>query len=544
MTVLTLTDQAVLTRLKRQLRADYPEDALDWLDELEWTPPEDVPLDKIDYDDNIFQRVRDREDDKVASFAKRIKAGWRKPVILVDRPTMKMKAVDGHTRLEAYKTISTPARAWVGKAKTNKGPWDYFHRKQLQTVNGQACDLLEFPITVRTPAGERFYRQPIGSIVYADSAGSRWTDRNVRQGEILEAHSHQDLLDIRRDVMQKYERDTDIVRKVRAAVVASRKAGRGSGAEPTAKPKPTSPGDGVDLRQGGGGSYLAYRTGGTSPIGIIHKGRDGRFIWDHADTGVQGRGTYISPEAAARALLVYDKGAKGEASDIRGAHGSVAFWKALSRPQQDRYRQEIVGMQERQAKLIPSIVKAANIHVTPLPRNTNADYSPNVAPSVRGGRDDAKIRIKPSRFGLGKHRTGDGWHARGDGETSAQHTLAHEYGHGVHYALAYHNNVHGVGGGSTIIPTDPKLWTDIASELGVHPPLINGHGDLTYGIIEAWVTKNKRVLEYAVSRYGATGVKELLADMWAEYSTTITDPNGSQPGPVAKIYGEYARRRL
>lgn len=32
--------------------------------------------------------------------------------------------------------------------------------------------VLEFPVTVRTPAGAAFYKQPIGSVVYRDASGA------------------------------------------------------------------------------------------------------------------------------------------------------------------------------------------------------------------------------------------------------------------------------------------------------------------------------------------------------------------------------------
>jgi hypothetical protein len=154
-----------LAGITKQLRVDYPDRALDWLAELEWTKPEEVPLDKIDYGDSIFERVRTTEAKKVALFKKRIAAGWRKPVILVKRPGMPLlKAIDGHTRLTAYRLLDDkpPATAWVGIAKTKKGPWDSFHKQQLQAAGiwNQVLELGELYTISSSYDGQRVTTLP------------------------------------------------------------------------------------------------------------------------------------------------------------------------------------------------------------------------------------------------------------------------------------------------------------------------------------------------------------------------------------------------
>lgn len=306
--------------------------------------------------------------------------------------------------------------------------------------------------------------------------------RNLTPQQLVAKYSHKQLLNARLDVQATYNdrRHPDVL-KIRAAVVASRKAGRGAGDEPT--PKPVAP-------------KRPTQYGGT--LGPTYK----------------------------------------RVAEPSKSGGRITFYRAMPQRQQDLAWQELEAMQSRQRKLIPSIVNHANILVTPLGDKTNADYA---LPIV--GSNTANIRINTSRIGKGLHRTLDGWHSEGDGETKAQHSLAHEFGHGVHYALARYNNITGEGHGSTILPTDPKLWGALSQELGVRPPKPNPRGDITYGAIKQWVADNKRVLEYAISRYGATDPKELLADLWAEYSTRISAPN-DQPSRLAQIYGDYVRKRL
>lgn len=283
--MLLLSEQGsnTLAGVTKQLREDYPNRALDWLSEANWTSPQLVPLDKIEYDDNIFTRVREHEQDKVAQFAKRIKGGWRKPCILIRRPSGLLKPVDGHTRIVAYHKLRRPCLAWVGTVRTQKGPWDGFHKQQLQTA-GMWEQVLEFPITVRTAAGEAFYHQPIGSVVYADGPGSRWMDADTP--EILESHSHQDLLDVRREVQEKYDRTHPLVKKVRAAVVASRKAGRVAGDN---EPKPT----------------ISGQAAATTDIDKVRADGEAakQLLSDQAQKAMQGAGLIPKPVSAPRDSL-------------------------------------------------------------------------------------------------------------------------------------------------------------------------------------------------------------------------------------------------
>lgn len=125
---------SVADRVKAQLQRDYPPGALSWVDSLAWGKgPVQVPLNQIDRTTGDTEwSAAAANKVKIATMAKRISAGWRKPVILIRRPgTRLLFAVDGHSRILACTAISQPVTAWVGTAQTATGPWMQTHRRQL-----------------------------------------------------------------------------------------------------------------------------------------------------------------------------------------------------------------------------------------------------------------------------------------------------------------------------------------------------------------------------------------------------------------------------
>lgn len=126
----TAPAQSVAGKVKDQLARDYPPGALSWVDGLTWAGPVRVPLSQIDRNAGDWSASDDKR--KVASFARRIAAGWRKPVCLI-RPkgAHRLFAADGHTRILASIALGQPVTAWVGTAKTEHGDWESTHRRQL-----------------------------------------------------------------------------------------------------------------------------------------------------------------------------------------------------------------------------------------------------------------------------------------------------------------------------------------------------------------------------------------------------------------------------
>jgi hypothetical protein len=113
-----------------QLREDYPDRALDWLDDYDWTL-KDVPLSQIDFSNSANWQAA-KEPDKVALFAKKISKGKMKPVLLV-RPKGDDKyiVVDGHHRSMAAQRLGIPVRAWTADVPSKTGPWDEMHAQQF-----------------------------------------------------------------------------------------------------------------------------------------------------------------------------------------------------------------------------------------------------------------------------------------------------------------------------------------------------------------------------------------------------------------------------
>ena len=119
--------------VKLQLARDYPPGALAWVDKIQWQQsPVRVPVDRIDRttgDTDWNAAASDKP--KIAAFASRIRAGVRKPIVLIRHPDSKLLfAVDGHTRVLASAAIGEPVTAWVGTSKTADGGWRTVHRRK------------------------------------------------------------------------------------------------------------------------------------------------------------------------------------------------------------------------------------------------------------------------------------------------------------------------------------------------------------------------------------------------------------------------------
>lgn len=116
----------------RQLAVDYPPDALEWIREVDWEGPVDVPLDEIDFSNKKSWRAW-KEMGKVKRFAKRIDGGWKKPIVLIDRPGKRtLMIADGHHRALSYMKLQQPARAYVAHVPSLDGPWDWLHDSQRE----------------------------------------------------------------------------------------------------------------------------------------------------------------------------------------------------------------------------------------------------------------------------------------------------------------------------------------------------------------------------------------------------------------------------
>jgi hypothetical protein len=137
----------IASRVRAQLRRDYPPNALAWVAALSWAGPARVPLSQVDRASGKAEWAAAAADKaKLQSMRKKIAAGHRKPVILV-RPAGggKLFAVDGHSRITASEADGWVS-AYVGTAAAAHGPWESAHSRQL-AGDGPAVEL-----SAQTPA--------------------------------------------------------------------------------------------------------------------------------------------------------------------------------------------------------------------------------------------------------------------------------------------------------------------------------------------------------------------------------------------------------
>lgn len=86
---------------------------------------------------------------------------------------------------------------------------------------------------------------------------------------------------------------------------------------------------------------------------------------------------------------------------------------------------------------------------------------------------------------------------------SVESFVAHECGHHV-------DNIMRLASSSEV----KKVWAVLAQSLGLKPPLLMDKTSL-----DRWVTRNQVVLAKQVSGYGSENAGELIAEIWAEYTT-------------------------
>jgi SPP1 gp7 family putative phage head morphogenesis protein len=125
--------------VKNQLRKNYPESALGWIDDARWIGPVLVPHDRVDYDD-VGSWAASHQPERVKQFTADIKhdRAHLHPVVAVQEPgDDKIKIIDGHHRTLAYKKLGRPVKAYVGFVDRDGGPWDQTHSFQFH----QGADL-------------------------------------------------------------------------------------------------------------------------------------------------------------------------------------------------------------------------------------------------------------------------------------------------------------------------------------------------------------------------------------------------------------------
>ena len=144
-----------------QLLGDFPPDAARWVKRCSWSGPEDVPVDHIDFSKERRWRAS-REPEKVADFVHKIRAGFRKPIVLVARPDGKgkLRVADGHHRSLAYRKLGREAVAFVAQPadwKTYERAMQ-MHDSQREKDDGDAEWTRETRMKSKTPKLTEVFR--------------------------------------------------------------------------------------------------------------------------------------------------------------------------------------------------------------------------------------------------------------------------------------------------------------------------------------------------------------------------------------------------
>jgi SPP1 gp7 family putative phage head morphogenesis protein len=115
------------------MRANFPDKALGWVEDVHWIGPVHVPLSRVDFRDEDSWAAS-HQPERVADFARQIENGdgYAHPVILVQTPhDQKAVIIDGHHRVLACRKLGWPAKAYLGMADTLTSPMLETHSSQV-----------------------------------------------------------------------------------------------------------------------------------------------------------------------------------------------------------------------------------------------------------------------------------------------------------------------------------------------------------------------------------------------------------------------------
>ena len=121
-------------------RASYPRGTLTWVHDAMWTRKK-VPLDKVQMERRPGGA---RDNDKVASMAKAVKAGSRMdPIVLVgNSSTEKYRIADGYHRALAHRHAGRATiDAYVASPATEHGPWETEMHAKKPEIFSRAMEL-------------------------------------------------------------------------------------------------------------------------------------------------------------------------------------------------------------------------------------------------------------------------------------------------------------------------------------------------------------------------------------------------------------------
>jgi hypothetical protein len=143
-----------------------------------------------------------------------------------------------------------------------------------------------------------------------------------------------------------------------------------------------------------------------------------------------------------------------------------------------------------------------------------------------------KAISKPSEFDkLWEQSEASGWTTPSD-FTGTRSTIAHEYGHHLDSMISNHS-------GNFSAAVADQLFPILIKELRLNDPkgIFKPGKGVFWRDFDALVAENEALLKQIVSKYAATNARELLAEIWAEYSG-----RGKNARPYIKKIGRLIQR--
>ena len=234
------------------------------------------------------------------------------------------------------------------------------------------------------------------------------------------------------------------------------------------------------------------------------------------------------PQKAAKAAAPPPAPREVATTPAAAPRAQSGFPESRNRVGDPRLRQQVQTEMDRQASLTPR--QAAGMReVVELDDALRAEINREARRAGMGEGfydstaalytpDEQRIAIRPrDPFAIELNVRGGvntGWYARCAHEAEGVRALiAHEFGHHLTYqGLEVADRA-----------TRVDFWERTAAALGLPAP-----PGISFELLDAWVERHKMTVSNLVSRYGSTNSREMLAEIWQEYSTNPDGMRGPQ----------------
>jgi hypothetical protein len=117
-------------RVMRQMANDFPKGSMEWMHEVPWKGPVEVPIGSLNFRDER-EWAANHDPGAVDRYEQDIANGIHKPIVAVKYPgNDTYDIVDGHHHAMAYRRAGVTPLAYVAKVPGEKGPWNEMHSFQ------------------------------------------------------------------------------------------------------------------------------------------------------------------------------------------------------------------------------------------------------------------------------------------------------------------------------------------------------------------------------------------------------------------------------